>query len=235
MRISLVRFPNSLCSQEGREPDLVYGKTSNHLTPTESFHDWGRGFTSHLREKFWDFSGFGMAPGNSFFVVSELVLEKIGTGKSLGTGIGIIWYRNWFSEKIARQPVAVLPSWPPQNYPIKIWYAMKNLENFKNTNTDSIMCVQIACNGGEIRDPNCQKGQWIRKCLLYAYISADMYNSEYRHRRQKLISWIFSKRREQHWSKFLKFQYWTLATSAREIIGTASAVGNSSCCQLLAI
>ena len=58
---------------------LVYGKTSNHLT--ESFHDWGRGFTSHLREKFWDFSGFGMAPGNSFLWYrnrywKKLVLEK---------------------------------------------------------------------------------------------------------------------------------------------------------------
>ena len=46
-----------------------------------------------------------------FLVVSESVSEKIGTGKSLGTGIGKIWYRKkstgtgigkiWYRKKVS--------------------------------------------------------------------------------------------------------------------------------------
>ena len=37
---------------------------------------------------------------SSSLVVSELVSEQIGTGKSLGTGIGIIWYREKVAEPV---------------------------------------------------------------------------------------------------------------------------------------
>ena len=36
-----------------------------------------------------------------FLVVSEPVSEKFGTGKSLGTGIGKIWYRKKVSEPVS--------------------------------------------------------------------------------------------------------------------------------------
>ena len=38
-----------------------------------------------------------------FLVVSEPVSEKIGTGKSLGTGIGQIWYRKKVSEPVSEK------------------------------------------------------------------------------------------------------------------------------------
>ena len=38
-----------------------------------------------------------------FLVVSEPVSEKIGTGKSLGTGIGKIWYRKKVPEPVSEK------------------------------------------------------------------------------------------------------------------------------------
>ena len=38
-----------------------------------------------------------------FLVVSEPVSEQIGTGKSLGTGIGKIWYREKVSEPVSEK------------------------------------------------------------------------------------------------------------------------------------
>ena len=51
-------------------------------------------------------TGTGQVPVPIFFrilVVSELVSEKCGTGKSLGTGIGKNWYQKKVSEPVSEK------------------------------------------------------------------------------------------------------------------------------------
>ena len=52
---------------------------------------------------YWYRKGTGTRIFSSFLVVSEPVWEKFGTGKSLGTSIGKIWYRKNVSEPVSEK------------------------------------------------------------------------------------------------------------------------------------